>query len=308
MTASLPARPASRDYNAATRVLSLPFQTVPIMKRMLPLIALLAAGTAAAEDAGLAVVEKLGKLNGQALACRQMEISMKAKNAVMANAPKTREVGERFEQTTNKIFLSPAPCGDRKRLATEVEAASVELRLAYPSVQHQTAADAEQPVEIVTRYLLVDHNGRTVTDQDFRGRFQLLTFGYTSCPDVCPTTLAEMAAVMRDLGEGAAKLQPIFVTVDPERDTAALLKNYTAAFDGRILGLTGSAEFIRRVADNYKVRFEKVQQPGAAAGNYAVDHTAGMYLLGPDGRFLAKYPYATPVKELTAKIRTYLTQ
>lgn len=278
------------------------------MQRLLPLFLLLATGAALADEAGLAIVERLGRLNGQALACRQMEISSKAKSVVMGSAPKTREVGDRFEQATNKVFLSPAPCGDRKRLATEVDAASVELRLAYPSVQHETATDAGQGAEIVTRYMLVDHNGRTVTDQDFRGRFQLLTFGYTSCPDVCPTTLAEMAAVMRELGEAALKLQPLFITVDPERDTAGLLKNYTAAFDTRILGLSGSPEFTRRVADNYKVRFEKVQQPGAAAGNYAVDHTAGMYLLGPDGRFLAKYPYATPVKDLTARIRAYLAQ
>ena len=281
---------------------------LPIMKRTLALALLLATGPLLADDAGLAAVDRLGRLNGQALACRQMDISARAKGALMGAAPKTREVGERFEAATNRAFLSPASCGDRKRLATEVDAAIVELRVAYPSVRHETAAEAVQSAEIVTRYLLVDHNGRTVSDQDFRGRFQLLTFGYTSCPDVCPTTLAEMAAILRELGDAAAKLQPLFITVDPERDTPALLKNYTAAFDERILGLSGSPEFIRRVADNYKVRFEKVREPGAAPDHYAVDHTAGMYLLGPDGRFLAKYPYATPVRELAARIRDYIAR
>lgn len=266
-----------------------------------------AAGASASAQAGAAAIEKLGGLNGQALACRQMAISVKAKQALVANAPKTQQTGEAFEAATNRAFLSPAACSDRARLITEVDAAIIELRLAFPSVRHEATADTgASSAEIVTRYLLVDHNGRTVSNQDFRGRFQLITFGYTYCPDVCPTTLSEMAAVMKELGEAAKQLQPIFITVDPERDTQAVLKTYTQFFDPRILGLTGSPEFVRRTADNYKVRFEKVQEAGAPADRYAMDHSAGMYLLGPDGRFLAKFPYAMPVQELTRRIRDYL--
>ena len=266
-----------------------------------------AAGASASAQAGAAAIERLGGLNGQALACRQMAISVKAKQALVANAPKTQQTGEAFEAATNRAFLSPAACSDRARLITEVDAAIIELRLAFPSVRHEATADTgASSAEIVTRYLLVDHNGRTVSNQDFRGRFQLITFGYTYCPDVCPTTLSEMAAVMKELGEAAKQLQPIFITVDPERDTQAVLKTYTQFFDPRILGLTGSPEFVRRTADNYKVRFEKVQEAGAPADRYAMDHSAGMYLLGPDGRFLAKFPYAMPVQELTRRIRDYL--
>ncbi len=266
-----------------------------------------AAGASTSARAGMAAIEKLGGLNGQALACRQMAISVKAKQALVANAPKTEQTGEAFEAATNRAFLSPAACGDRQRLATEVDAAIIELRLAFPSVRHEaTAETGASSAEIVTRYLLVDHNGRTVSNQDFRGRFQLITFGYTYCPDVCPTTLSEMAAVMKELGEAAKQLQPIFITVDPERDTQAVLKTYTQFFDPRILGLTGSPEFIRRTADNYKVRFEKVQEAGAPADRYAMDHSAGMYLLGPDGRFLAKFAYAMPVQELARRIGDYL--
>lgn len=272
-----------------------------------PVCAEEAAGASTSARAGAAAIEKLGGLNGQALACRQMAISVKAKQALVANAPKTQQTGEAFEAATNRAFLSPAACGDRQRLAIEVDAAIIELRLAFPSVRHEATADTgASSAEIVTRYLLVDHNGRTVSNQDFRGRFQLITFGYTYCPDVCPTTLSEMAAVMKELGEAAKQLQPIFITVDPERDTQAVLKTYTQFFDPRILGLTGSPEFIRRTADNYKVRFEKVQEAGAPADRYAMDHTAGMYLLGPDGRFLAKFAYAMPVQELTRRIGDYL--
>lgn len=277
------------------------------MKRLLSLALILGVALPALADdaAGQAAIEKLGRLNGQALACRQVDVSAKARNALIANAPKTQQTGDAFDAATNRSFLSPAACGDRQRLATEVDAAILELRLAFPTARHEASAEPVS-AEIVTRYLLQDQNGRTVTDQDFRGRFQLITFGYTFCPDVCPTTLSEMAAVMKELGESASKLQPLFITVDPERDTLAVLRNYTAFFDARILGLTGSPELIRRVADNYKVRFEKVQEAGAPADRYAMDHSAGMFLLGPDGRFLAKFAYAMPVQELTRRIGDYL--
>lgn len=276
------------------------------MRRLALSLLLLAAAARADVPAGMEAVDKLGSLNGQALACRQVELSSRARNALVAHAPKTREVGETFESATNRAFLSPGACGDRKRLATEVDAAIVTLRLVWPTTRHDTGAASPPATEIVTRYLLQDHNGRVVSDQDFRGRFQLLTFGYTSCPDVCPTTLLEMAALMKSLGEDAKRVQPLFVTVDPERDTAAVLKAYVGNFDSRILALSGSPELTRKVADNYKVRFEKVREPGAAAGHYVIDHTAGMYLLGPDGRFLAKFAYAMPVAELSRRIGDYL--
>lgn len=264
-------------------------------------------GTSASTKAGMAAIEKLGGLNGQALACRQMAISSKAKQALVAHAPKTQQSGDVFEAATNRVFLAPESCGNQQHMATELDAAIIELRVAFPSVRHEATTESSDPsAEIVTRYLLADYDGRAVSNQDFRGRFQLITFGYTYCPDVCPTTLSEMAAVMKALGDAAKKLQLIFITVDPERDTPALLKTYTQFFDPRILGLTGSPELIRRVADNYKVRFEKVQEAGAPADRYAMDHTAGMYLLGPDGRFLAKFPYAMPVQELTRRIGDYL--
>jgi len=166
-------------------------------------------------------------------------------------------------------------------------------------------ADArdETPVGVSARYLLIDGNGRAVTHEDFPGRFQLLTFGYTYCPDVCPTTLAEMAAVMNALGDDAARLQPIFISVDPERDTASQLRSYVAFFHPALLALTGSPQLLRRAADSFKVRYEKVLEPGAATGEYTLDHTAGMFLLGPDGGYLRKFGYGLPVAQIAASIR-----
>lgn len=154
--------------------------------------------------------------------------------------------------------------------------------------------------DINPRYLLQDPNGRSISNEDFSGRFQLIAFGYTYCPDVCPTTLVEMAAILKQLGDQAERLQPIFITVDPERDTAKVLKTYTEFFDPRIVGLTGSPALVRRAADNFKIRYAKVKEPGAE--NYAMDHSAGMILLGPDGLFIKKFAFATPVEKITAQL------
>lgn len=165
----------------------------------------------------------------------------------------------------------------------------------------------EQPeIGIVSRYLLMDSKGRAISDQDFRGSFQLIAFGYTFCPDICPTTLAEMSLIMEKLGSRAEQLQPLFVTVDPERDTPEVLRRYTAYFHPRIIGLTGSPELVRRVADHFKVRYEKHWEPGAGKNQYTVDHSAGMYLLGPDGSFLGKFAYATPPQEVADRIRALM--
>lgn len=180
------------------------------------------------------------------------------------------------------------------------------LTLTAAPVVAETAANAsEEPAvrPLVTRYLLMDTRGRAVTDKDFRGSFQLISFGYTYCPDICPTTLAEMSLVMKRLGELSEHLQPIFITVDPERDKPAKLAQYTAFFHPRIIGLTGSPDVIRRVADNFKVRYEKYFEPGGDPKRYSVDHSAGMYLLGPDGKFAAKFAFASPISDVTSRIR-----
>jgi len=182
------------------------------------------------------------------------------------------------------------------------------LLCAAPTWAETTSpVEDEQPaIGIVSRYLLMDTRGRAVSDQDFPGSFQLISFGYTFCPDICPTTLAEMSLIMEKLGSRAEQLQPLFVTVDPERDTPEVLRRYTAYFHPRIIGLTGSPELVRRVADHFKVRYEKHWEPGAEKDKYSVDHSAGMYLLGPDGSFLGKFAYATPPQEVADRIRALM--
>jgi protein SCO1/2 len=129
---------------------------------------------------------------------------------------------------------------------------------------------------------LTGHDGRPRTLADFRGKVVVLFFGYTQCPDVCPTTLAELARVMKSLGTDAGQVQVLFVTVDPERDTPDILAHYVPAFDPRFLGLYGNLEETRAVAKEFKVFFEK--RPGSTPGSYTVDHSAQVYVLDKKGR------------------------
>lgn len=177
---------------------------------------------------------------------------------------------------------------------------------AFAQANHSLELLNDASQEINPRYLLQDPNGRSVTSEDFRGRFQLIAFGYTYCPDICPTTLVEMAEILKQLGEDASRVQPIFISVDPERDTGKILKTYTEFFDPRILGLTASPALVRRAADNFKIRYAKVREPGTPPDRYAVDHSAGMILLGPDGAVVKKFAFAMPVTNITEELRNFI--
>jgi protein SCO1 len=129
---------------------------------------------------------------------------------------------------------------------------------------------------------LTDHNGKPRTLADYRGKAVVVFFGYTQCPDVCPATLAELAEVMRRLGPDADRVQVLFVTVDPERDTPELLSKYVPAFDPRFVGLYGDADATARTAKEFKIVYQK--QPGKTPGSYTMDHSAGTFVFDPQGR------------------------
>lgn len=158
------------------------------------------------------------------------------------------------------------------------------------------------------RYPLMDANGRAVTNADFPGQFHLIAFGYTHCPGICPITLAEAAAILKRLGDRAERVQPIFITVDPQRDTPKVLATYTAYFHPRIIGFTGSASLIERAAQNVNAGYRRVTEPGAPADRYHVDHSAGMYLLGPDGSHIRKFGNSTPAAEIAERIEMLLDE
>jgi protein SCO1/2 len=166
---------------------------------------------------------------------------------------------------------------------------------------------AQQTAEslIKTDFDLLDHAGQRRSAADFHGQWMLVFFGYTFCPDVCPTTLATVSAILDELGPPAERLQPLFVTVDPERDSPQVLADYVQAFHPRIVGLTGSAEEIARTAANYRVYYAKVEQEDVPGG-YVMDHSAFIYLVDPQGRFVQPFSHQANVDETVAVLREYL--
>jgi protein SCO1/2 len=152
-------------------------------------------------------------------------------------------------------------------------------------------------------FALVDHTGRTRTDAEFRGKLLLVYFGFTYCPDVCPTDLQQMTLAIDQLGSAGDAVQPLLITVDPERDTVEHLRDYVALFHPRLVGLTGSAEAIRSAARAYKVYFAKA---AIGADDYTVDHSAFIYLMDREGRYLGFFPPGTSAERIADAIRPLL--
>jgi len=156
-----------------------------------------------------------------------------------------------------------------------------------------------------TDFSLVDPDGKVRTLADFKGKAVLMFFGYTQCPDVCPTTLTEMQQVMTLLGPQSDKVQVLFVTVDPERDTASILKQYVPAFDTRFLGLRPADEAaLEKVTKDFKIYYKKV--PGSSPGSYTMDHTAGSYAFDPEGRLRLYIKHAQGPETLAHDLKELL--
>ena len=168
--------------------------------------------------------------------------------------------------------------------------------------------DEVLPSTIRGKYILQDQNGKTVRDTEYQDSFQLVTFGYTSCPDICPTTLQIITGAMKQLGERGELVQPIFITVDPQRDTVERMNQYVGYFHPRLVGLSGTQGMIDRVAKQLKIRVEKVLLDDADPNFYSINHTAGTYLIAPGGQMLKKFAYATTSKEMVAGIEHFLDQ
>lgn len=158
------------------------------------------------------------------------------------------------------------------------------------------------PVTIGGPFSLVDHTGAQVTEQTYLGKYLLVYFGYTYCPDVCPTSLGTLVEAMSKLSAGkAAKIVPIMITIDPERDTKERLAEFVPAFHPALIGLTGSVEEVTKAAKAYRVYFAKVKAEDPNLG-YLVDHSALLYLMGPDGKFVRHFSHGTPVAEMAAAL------
>jgi protein SCO1/2 len=150
-------------------------------------------------------------------------------------------------------------------------------------------------------FSLVGADGKPVTDRDFRGRYMLIFFGFTHCPDICPAELQVIAQALEQLGDKAKKVVPILITLDPERDTPQAMANYVKSFGPNFVGLTGSPEAIAAAAKAYRVAYSKVENKDSA-GDYSVDHSALVYLMDPEGRYVTHFSYGLSADQMAEKL------
>jgi cytochrome oxidase Cu insertion factor (SCO1/SenC/PrrC family) len=186
------------------------------------------------------------------------------------------------------------------------------LLIAAPVAQAQIERSAGELMDAVMwnkepiggPFALIDHTGQPRTDADFRGKLMLVYFGFSFCSDVCPTDLMAIGQAIDRLGPAGEAVQPLFITVDPERDTPAHLADYVPFFHQRLIGLTGDAGHVRDAARAYRVYYAKVEIGGAA--EYTVDHSGFIYLMGRDGKYLGFFPPGTPANRMAAVIMPHL--
>ncbi len=170
-------------------------------------------------------------------------------------------------------------------------------------VTGRTPSTVAMPSAVGGPFKLVDQNARPITDADMKGKPFLVFFGFTHCPDVCPTTLFEVSEIFRALGPEAKDVRALFVTVDPERDTPSVLKDYLSSFDPRIIGLTGDEAAVAAAEKAYRVYAKKVPTDG---GGYTMDHTAIVYLMNKDGRFVTPFNMKRTPQDAAADLKRYL--
>jgi protein SCO1/2 len=154
-------------------------------------------------------------------------------------------------------------------------------------------------------FQLVDHNGQTRNDSEFRGRLMLIYFGYTFCPDACPTALQVMSVALNQIGDRAKEVQPIFITIDPERDTVARMKDYVRNFHPGLVGLTGTAQQVAKAAKAFRVYYVKAGDAGSKA-DYLMDHSSIVYLMDRKGRYLTHFTHNNAPEDLVREIRKHL--
>lgn len=190
-------------------------------------------------------------------------------------------------------------------VAAFIAGAAVSIALNYGTLQTQGDQTTSGKPLIGGPFSLVDHTGRRVTEKDFAGRYLLIYFGYTYCPDVCPAELQVMTAVLEKLGPLAERITPIFITIDPERDTVKQMASYVTNFHPRLVGLTGTSEEIRAVAKAYRVYYAKAKD-GSSDADYLMDHSSFVYLMDPRGEYVTHFPYGLGSDKMAAQIREHL--
>ena len=188
--------------------------------------------------------------------------------------------------------------------AVLVVAAGALLALAVRETPRGGAGGTALASAIGGPFRLIDQNGKPVSDADLKGKWQLVFFGYTHCPDTCPTALNEIALALDQLGVKRGEIEIVFITVDPERDTPGALKAYVTSFDAPILALTGTPEQVAQAAKGYRVYYAKHPEAG---GEYSMDHSSVIYVMDPQGRFTASFTHESTPEQIAERLKKLLT-
>jgi cytochrome oxidase Cu insertion factor (SCO1/SenC/PrrC family) len=168
-------------------------------------------------------------------------------------------------------------------------------------------AQALSSTPIDGKFSLIDHNGKNVSQNDFKGKYTLVFFGYTYCPDVCPTTLQDVGLIMDDLGDLAKQVVPLFITIDPARDNVEVMKDFVENFHPSVVGLTGDEKQTSAAAKSFRAYFAKVIPDKDAPEDYHMSHTARLFVMGPDTKPVTFFQYGETAKNMTRKIRELLS-
>lgn len=197
---------------------------------------------------------------------------------------------------------------DRRFFVAGAFAAAVAAHPAQAQHQDLSVSEEEMPAAPQRRWMMEDSYGNVVTNADLLGKFTLIYFGYTGCPDVCPTTLVTIAETMEALGDRAEMVVPLFVTVDPERDTALLMREYTSFMHPSIVGLRGPKEYTDHMVRAFNARYAVHVPDPEHPDRYTIDHTASVALVGPDGSLIKRYPHGTTADEMTTDLTAILAE
>lgn len=186
-------------------------------------------------------------------------------------------------------------------LSADDQATATILKAPVTIEEEEATDENNNPAGLGGAFSLTDQNGKAVTEKDYSSSYKLVFFGFTFCPAVCPTELQKVTLVMNELGKASSKIQPIFITVDPERDTPEQIKGYIKQFHPKLVGLTGNAEQIKSVTDAYRVYATKVENEHMEG--YMMDHSAYLYLMSPDDKLIAVYPSKDKVTDIVEDIK-----
>jgi len=169
-----------------------------------------------------------------------------------------------------------------------------------PEIDESSEIKSSGEALVVGSFTLTDQNGNKVSDSDFKGKNMLVYFGFTNCPMICPTDMANLTQVLEELGEDAKKIQPVFITIDPQRDTPEQIKTFLSNFYPTFVGLTGTPREIADVANKYRIYYKQVEAEDLQ--EYTMDHSAYTYLMGKDGKYLAHFRHEQPIEEVVRRI------